>query len=149
MSKQPKDVLQITGDLANKKVGAILRRWQTDKSWSQIHALLRGRRILLDGNLVQDPAKTLVAGQVLKLLPQPIAAPATERDVRIQYRDADVVVVEKPAGITSIRHPEEERWPARRRQLQPTLTELLPRLLARIERQQKQGRPGGCAVRAV
>src|SRR5262249_241180 len=50
---------------------------------------------------------------------------------KIRYLDAHVVVVEKPAGMTTMRHPEERDWPARRKQLQPTLDELLARLITK------------------
>ena len=56
---------------------------------------------------------------------------------RIRYTDAHVVVVEKPAGLTTMRHPEEAAECGRRAQryLAPTLNDLLPALLTR-------GRPG-------
>src|SRR5438105_4207571 len=55
----------------------------------------------------------------------------------IRYADAPVVVVEKPSGITTMRHPEEaaEFGARARRFLPPTLADLLPPLLAK-------GRPG-------
>jgi len=118
-------------------LGAVLRQWQADASWSQVRQLIRQRRVLLDGNLVQDHSLRLKAGQVVKLLEHSHAAPATQHDVRIVYFDDDVVVVDKPSGMTTMRHPEEKLWSARRRQLQPTLTELLPRVLAKLDR-----RPG-------
>jgi len=58
-----------------------------------------------------------------------------------------VVVVEKPAGMTTTRHAEERHWPARRRQLEPTLDELLPGILAKIEKRKRKGPPP--PVRAV
>ncbi|HEY4308652.1 MAG TPA: RluA family pseudouridine synthase [Pirellulales bacterium] len=148
MAESKKSVLHVSPEGANQTLSAALRRWMPDKSWNEIRQLMRARRVLLDGNLAQDPGYRLKAGQVIKLLEQSLAPPATEQDVRICYRDAEVVVVEKPAGMTSIRHPEEMNWPARRRQLQPTLTELLPRVLARIEAKQA-GQNAGRAVRAV
>jgi 23S rRNA pseudouridine1911/1915/1917 synthase len=60
--------------------------------------------------------------------------------VRIIYLDANVVVVEKPAGITSTRHKEEKHWSARRKQLQPTLDEMLPALIAGREGRRGKGK---------
>ena len=57
-----------------------------------------------------------------------------EEDVRIRYLDRHLVVVEKPAGMTTLRHPEERNWPKRRKQLQPTLDEMLPRVIEKKER---------------
>ncbi len=73
---------------------------------------------------------------MVKLWREPRQAPPRPDDVKIVYRDAHLVVVEKPAGITTVRHPEERLWPARRKQLQPTLDEIVARMLAR----QRSGR---------
>jgi 23S rRNA pseudouridine1911/1915/1917 synthase len=148
MARPPKSVLHVKGEMASQALGNVLRRWHPDKSWSQIRQLLASRRVMIDGNLVEDAGRRLQAGQVIKLLEHSLPAPATEHDVRIVYRDADVVVVEKPSGMTSIRHPDEQRLPDRRRQSQPTLTDLLPRILSRIERIQAGGGTRR-AVRAV
>ncbi len=143
MADSRKAILHVSADMAQRTLGTVMRLWQPDMSWTQIRQLLRTRRVLIDGNLASDAGQRLKPGQVIKLLDHSLAPPATDKDLRIVYRDADVVVVEKPSGMTSVRHAEEMRWPARRRQLQPTVTELLPRVLARIE--VKQGR----AARAV
>jgi 23S rRNA pseudouridine1911/1915/1917 synthase len=57
----------------------------------------------------------------------------------IRYADAQVVVVEKPAGLTTMRHPDEvaEFGPRARRFLPPTLADLLPNLLAAYEARKK------------
>ncbi len=89
---------------------------------------------MVSGNLCLDERRRVRRGDVLKLLPHPLAAPPQASDVKIRFLDANLVIVEKPAGMTSVRHPEERFWPARRRQLQPTLDELLPRVIARRER---------------
>jgi len=146
MASSRKDVLHIGLDLEGQTVASVLRRWPDAQAWSQVRKLLASRRVMIDGNLCEDDARRMRAGEVLKLLPQPIAAPATADDVKIVYHDSDVIVIEKPSGITSIRHPEEKLWSARRRQLQPTLTELLPKLMTRLDR----GKGGEQrAVRAV
>jgi 23S rRNA pseudouridine1911/1915/1917 synthase len=63
--------------------------------------------------------------------------------VRIVHLDDSVVVVDKPAGVTTTRHAEERDWPARRRQVQPTLDEMLPALIQRaIDGRSRRG-PGG------
>jgi 23S rRNA pseudouridine1911/1915/1917 synthase len=48
--------------------------------------------------------------------------------------DKHVVVVEKPSGISTVRHPLERDWPASRKALSPTLEDLVPRLIADQER---------------
>ncbi len=53
----------------------------------------------------------------------------------IRYADGQVVVVEKPAGLTTMRHPEEaaEFGPRARSFLPPTLADLLPELLVSFQ----------------
>ncbi len=84
-----------------------------------------------------DPARRLTPGDVLHVLTHPQAAPPKSSDVRIRYIDPHIVVVEKPAGMTTVRHPEERHWPARRRQLQPTLEECLNRIVAKREKNRR------------
>src|SRR5207249_5397780 len=54
----------------------------------------------------------------------------------IRYADAQVVIVEKPAGLTTMRHPDEAAEFGRRagRFLPATLADLLPQLLISAER---------------
>jgi 23S rRNA pseudouridine1911/1915/1917 synthase len=113
-------------------VAAFLRPRLGNAAWSQVQRLVRGRRVLVHGNLCTDAARRLKAGEVVKVLEQPAAAPPRADDVRVVHLDDDVVVVEKPTGITTTRHHEEASWPARRRQLQPTLDELVPEAIARF-----------------
>jgi len=71
------------------------------------------------------------AGDVLKIAERSLARPADESDIKIVHLDEHLLVVQKPAGVTTLRHREETDLPKRRKQLQPTLDELLPRVLAR------------------
>jgi 23S rRNA pseudouridine1911/1915/1917 synthase len=124
-------LFRVPPELAQQTLAAALRRWLPGKSWSQVGKLIAGRRVSVSGNLCLDPARRLKADEVVKLLKSAATAPPREEQICIRHVDAHVVVVEKPAGMTTIRHPEEKDWPARRKQLQPTLDELLPRLLAK------------------
>ena len=87
----------------------------------------------MNGNLCLDEGRRLKSGDVVKVLPHSVAPPPREDDVKIRYLDAQIAIVEKPAGMTSIRHAEERFWPARRKQAQPTLDEVLPSVIARKE----------------
>ena len=123
-------------------LAAALRQWLPEQSWSQIQRLIKARQVMLSGNLCVDPGRRLRLQDVVKLLPQPTVGPPTEEAVKIRYCDAHLVVVEKPAGVTSTRHSEEQHWSVRRKQLQPTLEELLCRILARRE-SRRHGRKKG------
>jgi 23S rRNA pseudouridine1911/1915/1917 synthase len=60
------------------------------------------------------------------LLDRPAALPAAHRvELVIRHLDENVVVVEKPAGINTVRHPVERDWTERRRALAPTLDDRL------------------------
>jgi 23S rRNA pseudouridine1911/1915/1917 synthase len=125
-------------------IAAALREWLPGKPWSAVRGLLRSRRVILNGNLCTDAGHRLRLSDVVKLAPQSIAPPAREEDVRIRYLDQHVAVVEKPAGMTSTRHADQQELSPRQRQLQPTLDELLPRLIAR-----REGRGKGKGARGV
>ncbi|MCE9606470.1 MAG: RluA family pseudouridine synthase [Planctomycetia bacterium] len=103
-------------------------------SWSEVQRLVRKRHVMINGNLCCDEGRRLKSAEVVKLLEHPTAPPAREEDVRIRYVDQYLVVVEKPAGLTSVRHEEERQWKAERKNAQPTLEDLLPRILAKREK---------------
>lgn len=104
-------------------------------SWGEAKRLLQTRRVQIHGNLVIDAARRVAAGDVLRILPHSQAPPPKSTDVRIRYIDAHLVVVEKPSGMTTVRHAEERNWSMRRRQLQPTLEESLNRIVAKRTKQ--------------
>ena len=121
----------VTPDLAGKSLSQALKRLLAEKSWNEVKRLIAGRHVQVNGNLCLDETRKLTTKDVVKVWEHPLAKPADERDVKIVYLDEHLVVVEKPAGVTTLRHAEERSWPARRKQLQPTLDELLPRVLAK------------------
>jgi len=124
-------------------VAAALREWLPGRSWSEVRRLLTTRRIAINGNPCVDAGRRLRLTDVVQLLAEPAAPPPDVNDVKIRYLDRHVVVVEKPAGITTTRHAEERAMSSRRRQLQPTLDELLPQILAKLERGKIAGAKGG------
>jgi len=131
VKQQPGTSHHVTAAEAGRTIAAFLRERLAPASWSRVQKLVRGRHVLVHGNLCTDAARRLKEGDVVKVLDVATAAPARADDVRIVHLDDDVVVVEKPTGVTTTRHHEEAGWPARRRQLQPTLDELVPEAIAR------------------
>jgi len=129
--KQPRQVFHVRDRHAEQTVAAALRKWLPGTSWSQVQHLIRTRRIMISGNICDDPARRLRIGDVVKILSQPAAKPAEQSDIRIEYLDEHVCVVLKPPGINATRHAD-ERF-AKRRQFQPSLTELLPRIVRKID----------------
>lgn len=111
-------------------LAAALKRLSTDLSWSQARKLVDGRRVQVNGNLCLDGERKVAEGDVVKVLEHALAPPATAADVRLVHVDEHVVVVQKPAGVTTLRHREETDLPVRRKQLQHTLDELVQQRLA-------------------
>ena len=97
--------------------------------------------MLVHGNVCTDAARRLKEGEVVKVLEVAAAPLPRADDVKIVYVDDDVVVVDKPTGLTTTRHHEELSWPAKRRQMQPTLEELVPEAIARHLAARGAGRP--------
>jgi 23S rRNA pseudouridine1911/1915/1917 synthase len=117
-----------------------------------VHGLLRERRVRVGGVPCLDPGRRLKPGQHIEVQspgsdrPRNDKQPLPRQDaIAIRYADDQVVVVEKPAGLTTMRHAEEAAEFGKRgkRYLPPTLADLLPLLLNRGQ----LGRPS--PVRAV
>ena len=126
----PRRVFHATAAQAGQTLAAALRDW-LGVSWTQARKQIAARCVQIHGNLALDPTRRLAAGDVVHLLDQPLPPPPREADLRIRFIDPHVVVVEKPAGMTTVRHPEEKSWPSRRRQRQPTVEECLNRIIAK------------------
>jgi 23S rRNA pseudouridine1911/1915/1917 synthase len=117
-----------------------------DLDRQEAERLIRGRRVLVGGLICPHPHRRLRRGERIEVLPQRVNQPArrtpsTPQSAAVpqhrgpdpvrRFSDAVVVVVEKPAGLTTMRHAEEAREHGRRAQrfLPPTLQDLLPGLL--------------------
>jgi 23S rRNA pseudouridine1911/1915/1917 synthase len=124
-------VFHLTAEHDGLKLAAALKRFLAERSWSQVRKLIAGRRVEVNGNLCLDEERSVKAGDVVKVWERARAAPATEEDVRLVYVDEHLIVVQKPAGVTTLRHREESDLPQRRKQLQPTLDELVKLQLSR------------------
>lgn len=126
---------------AGRPLVAILRG-RLRLSPDEIHRLLQERKILLDGRPCRDPQTRLRAGQRVDLQVskqtagrnQSHSAPPKPQRAkpRLRHVDADVVVVEKPAGLTTVRHAGEAAEFGQRgqRYLPGTLADMLPSLIA-------------------
>ena len=139
MKRDGSQVFHIAADEAQTTLAALLRKRLPELSWNQARKLIHGRRVQIHGNLCVDEGRRLKEGEVVKVLPQAQALPPRDEDLRIRYVDAHVVVVEKPAGMTTLRHREERQWADHRKQRQPTLDEALARVLAKRARTQAGG----------
>ncbi len=112
-------------------LAAFLRTKLGDRSWSHVQKMVRARHVMIHGNICTDVARRLQDGEVVKVLDIAAVAPPKADALRIVHLDDSVVVVEKPTGVTTTRHSEEQSWSPRRRQVQPTLDEMVPVAVAR------------------
>jgi 23S rRNA pseudouridine1911/1915/1917 synthase len=133
------EIFRVLPRQIDQTIAAALRQWLPGKSWSEAKRLLKTRQVMLNGNVCTEADYRLRLVDVVKVLPHSLAPPAREEDVKIRYLDPHVVVVEKPSGMTTTRHADERQLSPRQRQLQPTLDELLPRLIAKREGRQGRG----------
>lgn len=108
-------------------LAAILKSRLGNVSWSEVHKIIHSRRVMIHGNICTDVARRVKESEVVKILDLSAPKPPGVQDIQIMYLDEHVVVVDKPSGMTTTRHSEEKSWPMRRRQVQPTLDEMIPR----------------------
>lgn len=132
-------VYHATPELAQKSLIQGLRLWLPGESWSELRKLLAANRVQVNGNLCRDEGRRLKETDVVRVMPHSQTAPPTSASIKIRYLDDQVVVVEKPAGMTTLRHSEERAWPDRRKQLQPTLDESIPRAIEQYEAERGHG----------
>lgn len=153
MARRDGKIFHVKENEAGETLAGYLRARMAGRSWGEVKDLVRGRRVTVNGNLCQDGARRVKAREVVKVLAEAASPPPSGDNLLIRYLDGHLVIVEKPAGVTSNRHAEERLWSSKRRGIQPTLDELLPTAIALAsgkspdrERQQassRRPRPGG------
>jgi 23S rRNA pseudouridine1911/1915/1917 synthase len=134
------DVLQMTCRLQR---GAILQH-------------LRARKVRLGGHLCQAPGRRVRMGERLEIAlasakkndagpgpsqrnrpraPRPPSSPLAQA-IKVRFLDPHLLVVDKPAGLTTVRHASEKEELGRRAQkfLPPTLVDLVPGILPHNDR---------------
>ncbi len=136
------DTFTVTSEQASQTLAALLRQWLPGQSWSQVRQLVAGRRVKLNGELWLDDARRLKTGDAVELLARPQRETELSDQLVLRHVDEHVVVVEKPSGIATVRHPAERDWLEPRRRRVPTLDDLVLRQLgARLARKQHEPRP--------
>jgi 23S rRNA pseudouridine1911/1915/1917 synthase len=132
-------LLTVTPEQNEITVAALLRAHFPGQSWTQVRRLIETRHVRTGDELCLDPARRLHAGDVLELLDRSAPKPREQETIVIRYLDEHLVVVEKPSGLSTVRHPVEREWNARRKALSPTLEDLVPKLIAQKERRTRKG----------
>jgi 23S rRNA pseudouridine1911/1915/1917 synthase len=129
----------VSPDQVGQTLAALLRTALPEQSWSQVRRLIQTRHVKVLGELCQDPARRLKAGDPVELLERPAPRPRQAEAIVVRHLDEHIVVVEKPSGISTVRHPTERAWTARRKALSPTLEDLVPPLIERREGRIRKG----------
>ena len=131
--------ITINAEQAEQTVAALLRSLVPGQSWNQVRRLIETRRVKIGGDLCLDPARRLHEGEVFEFLERPAAPPRQREMIVIRHLDEHLVVAEKPSGVSTVRHPTERDWDARRKGLSPTLEDMIPPLIARVEGRLRKG----------
>ncbi|MFM2094147.1 MAG: hypothetical protein RIS70_1271 [Planctomycetota bacterium] len=147
MKRDGSQVFHVSAAQAGRTLASSLRGWQPQLSWSKVRREIESRRVQINGNLCLDEERRLREGDVVKILSHSLAPLPELSDVKVRYLDAHIVIVEKPAGLTTMRHFEERNWSDRRRQKQLTLQEMLPRIIEDYEESRRRQRAGRHAKR--
>jgi 23S rRNA pseudouridine1911/1915/1917 synthase len=101
------------------------------ESWSKVRRLIETGKVRLDGEVVVETTRPTRAGQTVQLsLSAPRHAESRLPDSAIVYLDSHLVVVHKPAGVSTVPYDEQERG---------TLDELVARLLTRRDGGARRG----------
>jgi 23S rRNA pseudouridine1911/1915/1917 synthase len=69
-------------------------------------------------------------GEEIQIAEQSAPPPRAPHRVAVRFLDEHLVVIEKPAGLSTVRHPAERDWSEKRRALSPTLDDIVARMIA-------------------
>jgi 23S rRNA pseudouridine1911/1915/1917 synthase len=92
----------------NATLAAALRRRLPGRSWADVRRLCESGKVLVDGERALDSARRISDGQRVEIR---MAAPrprVTIPDFSIVFEDPHLLVIEKPAGISSVPYDRKE-----------------------------------------
>ena len=127
----------VPAELAGKTICQVLREFLPDQSWRHIRKLVERRRVAVSGVLCLDVARRLTASETVFVADAPFPPPPDDGDVSILHLDESIVVIEKPAGMVSLRHVAEINWPIKRRMQQPSADESVLRAVGAATRSKR------------
>ena len=111
-------------DQADAILSVMRSKMPGELSWSAVRKLLRGRKVAIGGVICLDEGRRVTPGETLAIYDQPLPPPPTDEDVKICHVDEDIIVVEKPSGMLTLRRHTDLSWTWARKNLHPTLDEM-------------------------
>jgi 23S rRNA pseudouridine1911/1915/1917 synthase len=93
---------------AGATLAAALRRRTAGASWSDVRRLCATGKVRLDGRVALDPALRVAAGARVSV---DMAAPRPRPEIvgfRVAFEDGHLIVIEKPAGVSSVPYERKE-----------------------------------------
>ncbi len=100
----------LAGQALDRALRSLSARGAAMPSWNQVRRLIQTGKVFIDGEPVTDPLFVVRSGQRLKVMMHaPAPRPRRLPEGTIVYLDTHVVVVEKPAGVSSVPFAEHER----------------------------------------
>ena len=97
------EVLRVGAEEAGERLDRFLARRLPDFSRSRLQVLIRAGRVARDGAAVADLGHRTKAGETYSVevpAPEPAAPQAEAMPLAIVHEDADLIVIDKPAGLT-------------------------------------------------
>lgn len=92
---------RVTAGDSGKALSGFLRGQLPDRPWSELKRWIASGKVFVDGVAVADAGARLVDGADVEVkMRAPRPRPAVE--VRIVWEDAHLVVIDKPAGVSSV-----------------------------------------------
>src|SRR6266571_9295258 len=105
------ETVQVAAAEAGERIDRVLATHVTGLSRSRLKALVQAGRVAMSGRTIRDPGHRVNAGDLITLEvppPEPAAPRPEAIPLAILHEDAQVIVIDKPAGL--VVHPAAGNW---------------------------------------
>ena len=121
-------------------LATIVRNLKPELSWSRIKKLIAQGHIKISNDVCLDPARRVRTAEDVELLVKPDGKASDKQEITIRFLDEHLVVVEKPPGVNSVRHPAERTWKESRKSLSLTLEDLVTKQIGFLTKKGTKGK---------